>query len=132
MAKRAKPCSSAMPERDEPPYMAAARQAGAGFSARMNATSTTECFREHLARQIRVLWLSVDGNDAKSAFPFALSARDVNRLRELLSDAHAILKTAAIVSLKDQAGSLDCARRDDAFQSFMQLQCIPAKGQSHA
>lgn len=129
MAKAAKPRPTVapLPERDAPPYMAAACQVRAEITARFNATSTSESFREHLARQVRMLWFSIDGNDADSMFPFTFSAHDFERLREVLCDAHVILTTAAVIPLKERAASLDRARHDDAFQSMLKAILPPTR-----
>ena len=66
------------------------------------------------------------------AHPFELTAGDGDRLLSALRQIMSIFRASQLQSVGGERAQIDAARNDDAFQSFLRLQCIPADGGDHA
>lgn len=66
------------------------------------------------------------------SYPFELSAGDADKLITGLRYVLTIFKVGQLRAVGSNLAQIDAARNDDAFQSFLRLQCIPADGGDHA
>ncbi|MDR6523074.1 hypothetical protein J2789_005764 [Variovorax paradoxus] len=66
------------------------------------------------------------------SYPFELAAEDGGRLPLALRHVMSIFDSGKLRPVGGDRAQIDAARNDDAFQSFLRLQCIPADRGDHA
>lgn len=91
-------------------------------------------FRAMGSDLVMMLWRlgRTEGRSRIEDFPFELTDDGAETLCALLQQIQQLFKTAPLQAITGERANLLRARRDGAFQSFLQLQCLPVVGASHA
>ncbi|GEM_PF-2704102 len=91
-------------------------------------------FRAMGSDLVMMLWRlgRTEGRSRIEDFPFELTDDSAETLCTLLQQIQQLFKAAPLQPISGQRANLLKARRDSTFQAFLQLQCIPAAGASHA
>lgn len=118
--------------RAEDEAMFAARQAKQAELCRI-AISEGD-FRAMGSDLVMMVWRlgRTEGRSRIEDFPFELTDDSAETLCNLLRQIQQLFKTAPLQTISKERANLLTARKDSAFQAFLQLQCIPAAGANHA
>lgn len=91
-------------------------------------------YRKIAADLVMCLWRLASTEDRSNAddFPYELPASTAKSLLDPLRQVLDVFRSSSLQLVSPDRANLDKARKDDAFQAFLRLQCISVDGESHA